>query len=51
MFDRNFNNIKPILARILEGNVNYKIEETEMPIAIGCLAAAIQHLRIITTNQ
>ena len=44
-------NITHTLSSVLKDNINYKIEESEMELALGCLEAGISHLNIRAGNQ
>lgn len=39
------------LGHVLKENINYKIEESEMELALGCLEAGIDHLNLKNGNQ
>jgi DNA mismatch repair ATPase MutS len=39
-------NIHATLSSVLKDNINYKIEESEMDLALGCLEAGIDHLNL-----
>jgi len=39
-------NASGLLKSLLKDDLNHKLEETEMTLALGCLAAAVSHLRL-----
>ena len=43
-------NIVDMLGRVLKESLNYKLEETGMALALGCLAAAVNHLQLLSTG-
>jgi len=49
--DFDIKNTNNTLGMVLKDNINYKIEESEMELAMGCLEAGIEHLNLRTGNQ
>lgn len=49
--DFDVKNIHNTLGIVLKDNINYKIEESEMELALGCLEAGIEHLNLRNGNQ
>jgi len=49
--DFDIKNIHNTLGVVLKDNINYKIEESEMELALGCLEAGIEHLNLRSGNQ
>ena len=43
-------NIVDTLGRVLKDNLSYKLEETGMALALGCLAAAVNHLQLLSSG-
>lgn len=50
-FNSNPGNIKDALQNLLKDDANYKIEETEMQMALGCLSAAITHMKLLDSGH
>ena len=44
-------NINTLLGSLLKDNIDHKMEETSMTLALGCLSAAISHLKLIGSGQ
>ena len=44
-------NIQNNLNILLKDNINYKIEESEMELALGCLQAGIDYMNLRSGNQ
>lgn len=49
--DFDVKNITNTLGNVLKDNINYKIEESEMELALGCLEAGIEYLNLKSSNQ
>jgi hypothetical protein len=43
-------NIQHNLNILLKDNINYKIEESEMELALGCLQAGIDYMNLRSEN-
>ena len=43
--------IQNTLNIVLKDNINYKIEESEMELALGCLQAGIDYMNLRNGNQ
>ena len=44
-------NIQNTLNIVLKDNINYKIEESEMELALGCLQAGIDYMNLRSGSQ
>lgn len=49
--DFEIKNIQSTLNVVLKDNMNYKIEESEMELALGCLQAGIDYLNLRSGNS
>ena len=49
--DFEIKNIQSTLNVVLKDNMNYKIEESEMELALGCLQAGIDYLNLRNGNS
>ena len=49
--DFDVKNIHNTLNLVLKDNINYKIEESEMELALGCLEAGIEYMNLRNGNQ
>ena len=41
-----YNQIHSNLSNLLKDNINYKIEESEMELALGCLQAGVDYMNL-----
>jgi len=44
-------NASDMLRSLLKDDLNHKLEETEMSLALGCLSAAVSHLRLHSSGE
>ena len=46
-----YNQIQSNLSNLLKDNINYKIEESEMELALGCLQAGVDYMNLKSGNS
>ena len=49
-FDLKQNEVLNSLRNLLKDNINFKLQETEMTTALGCLGAGIKFLNLVASG-